>query len=515
MAGYKVIFKREQDWSKEELPIPWAEGCPLTVEKMQVSRNIDTGEAYFQAKMKNISDREVLSYRAVFSCSFEEGIGEEKPFVKFDADMPAGESAEIKPIKLSRGDAREASLSITEVKTTEGVWESSGEITSFPHTDELRLGKDAEKERMQQLKESGCSVPPGVGKHQCEIHDSWWRCACGCVNVGYSRCRLCSLDPEIEKGLRDEDELVRQAHERKAEQERREKAEREERERKKADAEAERERAKAKARIFARKHKKGIIASAAACLIALVVGAFSYFSAPDESFAVYSDSDKSLVFYKGKSVPSEGSSFRGKECTSVYKDIETWDGSIPGWADDHADSVEKVSFAASVAPKSCRAWFVDMRNCDSFDLKKLDTSKVNNFAYMFAGCSDVEELDLSNFDTNSAVNFKEMFWCCKALKSIKGAESWDVSKGADFEEMFYKCSSLKLDCSHWDVSGVKGRSADAHSLFQYKASGISSPSWPASRSSTGGSSSSSSGSSGTSGYGGLGSSGTAAANPWK
>ncbi len=492
MAEFKVIYKLVQDWDAEELSIPWAEGCPLAVEKMQISRNIDTGEAYFQAKLKNISDCEVLSYKAAFSCFFEEGEKEEESFAKLDADIPAAGSAEIKPIKLSRGDAKTAALSITEVRTVEDVWELSSEITSFSCKDGLHLCEEAEKERMQQLKESGCSVSPDIGKHQCEFHDSWWRCACGCVNVGYSRCRVCNLDPELEKGLRDEGELTRQAHEREHERKRIEKAEREEKERKKA-----------KAKIFARKHKKGLMASAVVCLVMLAIGAFSYLSTPDEAFAVYSDSDKSLVFYKEKSVPSEGSSFRGKECTSVYKDVETWDGSVPDWVDDHAGSIEKVSFASSVAPKSCRAWFVDMQDCDSFDLKRLDTSRVSNFAYMFAGCSDVEELDLSTFDTKSAANFKKMFWCCKALKSIKGAESWDVSKGTDFEGMFYKCFSLKLDCSQWNVSGIRGKGTDAYSSFQYKAVGIMPPSWPASKSSTGNSSSSSNGS-GTSGYGGLG-----------
>ena len=184
MAEFKVIYKLVQDWDAEELSIPWAEGCPLAVEKMQISRNIDTGEAYFQAKLKNISDCEVLSYKAAFSCFFEEGEKEEEPLAKLDADIPAAGSAEIKPIKLSRGDAKTAALSITEVRTVEDVWELSSEITSFSCKDGLHLCEEAEKERMQQLKESGCSVSPDIGKHQCEIHDSWWRCACGCVNVG-------------------------------------------------------------------------------------------------------------------------------------------------------------------------------------------------------------------------------------------------------------------------------------------------------------------------------------------
>lgn len=79
MSEFKVIYKLAQNWDAEELSIPWAEGCPLVVEKMQVARNVETGEAYFQAKLQNISDREVLSYKAVFTCFYEDGTEEQNP----------------------------------------------------------------------------------------------------------------------------------------------------------------------------------------------------------------------------------------------------------------------------------------------------------------------------------------------------------------------------------------------------------------------------------------------------
>lgn len=451
MAGYKVIFKLEQDWNREELSIPWAEGCPLAVEKMQISRNVDTGEAYFQAKLKNISDREVLSYKAAFSCLFEEGEKEGESLVKLDADIPAAGSVEIRPIKLSRGDAKTASLSITEVKTVEGVWESSSEITSFAHDADLCLGEEAEKERIRQLKESGCLVSPGIGKQQCDIHDSWWRCACGCVNVGYSRCRFCDLDPEVEKGLRDEDSLVGQAQERKAVQERKEKAEREEREKKKADAEAEKERAKAKTKLFLRKHRAKIIISAmAACLLIAVVGIFAYASIPEKAFAVYSDDDKTLTFYKEKFVPEEGSSFKGKACTSIYEGVEDmtpkWSGTEnsddnPAWVKDHAEEIKSVSFKEEIEPISLRGWFTHLSKCDTIDLANLNTSKVTDYSYMFFNCSNLKQLDLGSFDTRRAVSFSRMFKDCYRLNRLD-LGSFDTKGACEFDWMFEGCSGL-------------------------------------------------------------------------
>lgn len=68
------------------------------------------------------------------------------------------------------------------------------------------------------------------------------------MNVGYGKCRFCGIDPEIEKTLRDKDQLIAAAQNRKAEEERKKKLE-----------EEKRERAKAKVKIFFRKHKKKIL----------------------------------------------------------------------------------------------------------------------------------------------------------------------------------------------------------------------------------------------------------------
>lgn len=145
MAEFKVIYKLTQDWDAEELSIPWAEGCPLAVEKMQVARNVETGEAYFQAKLKNISDREVLSYKALFTCCYEDGTEEQKPVETLDADIAAGGYAEIRPLKLSRGDVKNVRLSICALKTTLGNWESEGEITHLPPREVLLLDPEAKR----------------------------------------------------------------------------------------------------------------------------------------------------------------------------------------------------------------------------------------------------------------------------------------------------------------------------------------------------------------------------------
>lgn len=222
-----------------------------------------------------------------------------------------------------------------------------------------------------------------------------------------------------------------------------------------------RERQKAKAGIFIRNNRVKIIALASSiCLLAVIAGIYAYIATPEKAFAVYSDSDKSLTFYKEKLVPKEGASFKGKACSSVYEGVEdltlkwSWASDSddnPGWSVDHSEDIESVSFAEEVTPISCRAWFTYLKNCSSFDLGNLNTSKVADFSYMFLGCSSVKELDLSGFSTGNALAFSRMFEGCSALTSID-LSSFDTESVYGFDWMFKKCSALtSLDVSSFDT----------------------------------------------------------------
>lgn len=467
MAEFKVIFRLDQDWDARELPIPWAEGCPLAVEKMQVARNVETGEAYFQAKLRNVSDREVFSYKAVFTCSYEDGTEEQKPVETLDADIAAGGYAEIRPLKLSRGDVKNVRLSIRALKTTLGNWEIEGEITRMPIREVLLLGSEAEKERVYQLKQSGCVVFPTAENHCCESHGSWWRCACGAVNVGYAKCRFCGIDPGIEKTLRDKDQLIAAAQDRRAEEERKKKLEEEKREERKRHQREKLDRAKAKAKIFFGKHKKKILVpTVMACLIVAIAGIAFYVSTPEKAFAVYSDSDNSLTFYKEKFVPNSGSTFKGKNCTSVYEGVEgsssEWNVSAKyvqtGWVKDHGGEIHSVSFEDEIEPVDCRTWFAGLRYCTSFDLDKLNTRKATDFAYMFFDCASAREIDFDGFETRNVKTYSGMFKGCTSLTELD-LSSFKTTEGREFSWMFDGCLKLSnLNLSSFDTRSAQNLS---------------------------------------------------------
>ena len=67
------------------------------------------------------------------------------------------------------------------------------------------------------------------------------------------------------------------------------------------------------------KRKKKVIAGGVVGLCALLIagGAISYAVSPERAFAVYSDDDHSLTFYRGKP-PIQGLPYEGKACTTVY-----------------------------------------------------------------------------------------------------------------------------------------------------------------------------------------------------
>ena len=48
----------------------------------------------------------------------------------------------------------------------------------------------------------------------------------------------------------------------------------------------------------------------------------------------------------------------------------------------------------------------------------VDTKKVGNMGYMFAGCTSLTSLDLSNFDTEKVLGMSSMFSGCESLTTI-------------------------------------------------------------------------------------------------
>lgn len=177
---------------------------------------------------------------------------------------------------------------------------------------------------------------------------------------------------------------------------------------------------------------------------------------PDASdsvpFAVYSEDDASLTFYKRRALPSEGSMFEGK-ATAVYTNIQNTK-STPPWK-GIASKIERVAVVDNgVAPQTMYAWFFTCDNLFSVNISKLDTSKTTSLSYAFSGCKSLTEIDLSALDTSSVNSFADVFQDCSSLRSVNLA-GWNTSSGNNFSQMFYQCASLeKLDISSFETRNV-------------------------------------------------------------
>lgn len=240
------------------------------------------------------------------------------------------------------------------------------------------------------------------------------------------------------------------------------------------------------------------------------------------AFAVYSDTDKSLDFYKRIRIPQIGETLNGKTVTNIYTGFEdnryTPSGSAADnwkpdatnntpWFPHHLDIVTVSVIENGIRPKYLNRWFQNFHNCKTFNLDKLDmsscvsinsvfsyctsatgisvsswnVSRVNDFTHVFLHCESLKTLDLSDWDISSAQIFHSTFNRCNNLQNILIGSKWNFSHVWQCRYMFWGCAALTLDCSDWDVSGIKPglpnesltpSETSWHYCFNYNALGV-------------------------------------------
>lgn len=103
------------------------------------------------------------------------------------------------------------------------------------------------------------------------------------------------------------------------------------------------------------------------------------------------------------------------------------------------------------------------RNCEklkTIDLSKFNTAQATDMRSMFSGCKSLENLDLSSFNVEKAENLRAMFYECTSLKSITGIEKFKTSAAEEIDCMFQNCSALEsLDLSKFDTKNVTNMGA--------------------------------------------------------
>ena len=230
------------------------------------------------------------------------------------------------------------------------------------------------------------------------------------------------------------------------------------------------------------------------------------------AFAVYSEDDNSLMFYKRRGAPEVGDMFNDRRVTAVYKDFETTTPPSSGdmkyeagaWHEYKSEIKTVTVVDSGIKPINISGWFGNFTALESFDIGNLDMTDCKAAEYLFAYSRKLASADLSGWDTPAFKDIGGIFEGCTGLKSVNlenwnapkvtacwfafcstSLESIDLSKTtfgkittansmfansrslksidfgagvnfsstANFSAMFRDCRKLQLDCSNWNVHG--------------------------------------------------------------
>ncbi|MBR7157483.1 MAG: BspA family leucine-rich repeat surface protein, partial [Bacteroidales bacterium] len=98
--------------------------------------------------------------------------------------------------------------------------------------------------------------------------------------------------------------------------------------------------------------------------------------------------------------------------------------------------------------------FSGCSSLEELNLNSLDTQNTTSMYCMFAGCSSLRQIDVTNFKTENVERIVGMFMGCSSLQSLD-LSSFDTKKCDAFSVMFKNCSSLiTLDLSSFDSQNV-------------------------------------------------------------
>lgn len=226
MADFKIAYRVDATTGTEG-GLTWEEGCPLLIEAIQVSRDVDTGEAYLQGKLTNLSGQVVQSLKTVIVVAYGDGSAETVEFNPLDADIPSGSAYALKPVKLQRGDVAGASGTVESVRLASGEWQTSSSPGAVPKPAPIGLSEDAADERYTEVwKASRSPLPAEAAKtaaaNRLVQDDGWWLCPCGQLNVGRDVCAACGVPLSVlqKPGVEDE-KTLKEKHDQRISEEKR------------------------------------------------------------------------------------------------------------------------------------------------------------------------------------------------------------------------------------------------------------------------------------------------------
>ena len=207
------------------------------------------------------------------------------------------------------------------------------------------------------------------------------------------------------------------------------------------------------------------------------------------AFAVYSEDDHSLMFYKRRGVPAVGDMFNYRKVTEVYTGFETaiysnvgftetspsseenwlhWETDVP-WFDIRDEIWNATVVDEGIKPRYLKMWFYRCSNLRKIDLSKLNGSEIIDLWYMCVLDTSLVDLSLPGL-SGVCESIADLASSNPNLETLK-IEPSDFSGVGDAWHALYNNPKLNLDCSDWNL-----RSRVRHDGFNSRSPGVIAPS---------------------------------------
>lgn len=192
------------------------------------------------------------------------------------------------------------------------------------------------------------------------------------------------------------------------------------------------------------------------------------------AFAVYSEDDHSLDFYKRIRIPQAGETLNGKIVTNIYTGFETTkyrcikaseinnaeygDSAIidTPWYDRRYDIESVEAIDSGIQPLYLDYWFMNFTHCKALKLNRLDTSRCRTMCRTFNRCRTATDIEISKWDTSNTTSLYETFLECNIVETLD-ISGWVCPKNTSLHSTWNNCNKLReiRFNENWTTQNVK------------------------------------------------------------
>lgn len=196
---YKVVCRK--DAAVQGNTLRWEQGCPLQIQVLQISRDMESSELFLQARIRNVSNHDIAAYKLTAEIKHDDSTKDHFVIEVLDADLPAGEMQDLSPKPVGKGTVSDAELIVLSAHQGYVTWQSSAKPSGLPRRTSLGLPEGLRNIRRAALKKAGINQVNKVLDWTVRDENTFWVCACGQVNIGRMTCCSCSSAKETLKSL--------------------------------------------------------------------------------------------------------------------------------------------------------------------------------------------------------------------------------------------------------------------------------------------------------------------------